>query len=346
MNLLLTCIMRFATNGCAVSGDKKRKEKIAMNIKKNEIISDALEKVFGRVVFSSPRPSTFAFPHGGHYQMELVGPNSPATFEKLLDVVRKKEVPVHRVVGTLGGFGDLSDADLKAIADISASSGVEFIGTPISPLLNVEGVKEKKHPCEGSFFGLHLRGTNTVVQYLYQMLRGVECGLRTFLIWDIGALDCVEYMKSQGKLPGGVNFKVSVFAGSAHAGDLENWVLRNNFNGSGRIFSSISSINPVALLAHEFSVLRMTLKKPVPLDVHLTTLDSMCGIDRTKEMPGIIRWASPVNVKIERGAGVAELMDKKTLFDSVIPKIVASAKKFQAHLEEYHPDIRMEPVIK
>ncbi|MBU6415141.1 hypothetical protein KGQ34_02790 [Patescibacteria group bacterium] len=323
-----------------------------MHLEKHyETVSGAVAAVFGREAGWKPHFSSFTFPHGGQFQIEAVGPNSPNTFERLLEVFRKENVPVHRVVGTLGGFTDLSDADLRAIAEISKLSGVEFIGTPISPLEGVEGVREGKHPCEGSFFGLHHRGVSEVCQYLYQMLRGVECGLRTFLIWDIGAFDCAEYMKSQGKLPGGVSFKVSVFAGSAHSRDCENWGWRNNAFGSHRSFSSISSLNPVALPVNDLGALRMILGKFVPLDVHLTTLDSMGGIDRTIDMPDIIQWASPVNVKIERGASVAELMNEQALFDSVIPRVVESARKFLKHLmllkyREYPIDIRMEPVVK
>lgn len=313
--------------------------------RKMDLILDAFGVVFGPEVFWNNAVSAMTFPRGGQYQIELVGPNNPATFEKLLDITRKENIPVHRIVGTLPGFGDLSDDDLKAIAELSASSGVEFVGTPISPLMNVEGMKEGRHPCQGSFFGLHLRGVDTVHRYLYQMLRGIEQGLRTFLIWDFAALDCAEYMKSQGKLPGGVNFKVSIFAGSSHSRDCENWGWRKGFGLDGH-FSSISSLNPVALPANEFGVLRRVLKEFVPFDIHCTTLDSMGGIDRTLEMPDIIRRSSPVNVKIERGAGVEEMMNEQTLFSSVIPKVVESTKKFKAYLDEHHPDIKMEPVVK
>lgn len=317
-----------------------------MHFDKQKMVRESLMTVFGHGVFEKRQNSPVTFPHGGQYQIELVGPNSPATLEELLNAAQKAELPVHRVVGTLGGFGELSGADLKAFSDISASSSVEFIGTPISPLTNVEGVKEKKHPCEWSLCGVHLRGTDTVYQYLYQMLRGIEQGLRTFLIWDFAALDCAEYMKSQGKLPGGVSFKVSVFAGSAHSRDCENWAWRNNSFYSRRNFSSISSLNPVALPAHEFAQLRRSLGKFVPFDVHDTTFDKMLGLDRIDEMPNIIRWASPVNVKFERGESVNDCWNEELLRSSVIPKEVRSAKRFVKYLEEYHKDIKMEPVVK
>lgn len=324
----------------------QKKEEIAMNFDKEKMVRESLTTVFGPEVFEEPQTSPFTFPHGGQYQIELVGPYSPASFEELLNAAQKAELPVHRVVGTIPGFAGLSDADLKAFANISASSGVEFIGTPISPLTNVEGVKEKKHPCEWSFCGVHLRGTDTVYQYLYQMLRGIEQGLRTFLIWDIGALDCAEYMKSEGELPGGVSFKVSVFAGSAHSRDCEIWGWRRDIFGLRMSFSSISSLNPVALPAHEFAQIRRNLGKFVPLDVHVTTFDKMLGLDRRIEMPDIIRWASPVNAKFERGDSVNDCGDENLLRSSVIPKEIQSAKRFVEYLEEYHKDIRMEPVVK
>lgn len=318
-----------------------------MHFDKEKMVRESLTIVFGPEIFEEPQKSPFTFPHGEQYQIELVGSHNPATFEELLNAAQKAELPVHRVVGTIPGFAGLSDADLKAFADISKSSGVEFIGTPVSPSTNVEGFKEKKQPCEWSLCGVHLRGVDTVYQYLYQMLRGIECGLRTFLIWDIGALDCAEYMKAQGKLPGGVSFKVSVFAGSSHGRDCENWGWRRDIFDLRRIFSSISSLNPVALPAHEFARLRRSLGKFVPFDVHVTTFDKMLGLDRTVDvMPNVIRWASPVNAKFERGDSVNDCGDENLLRSSVIPKEIQSAKRFVEYLKKYHPDIRMEPVVK
>lgn len=310
-----------------------RKDMLLSDIKKIErekFVFDSLKAVFGDLGIAA---SPHRFPNGGHYKIELVGPNSPATFERLLHVARRADVPVHRVVGTLGGFDKLSDADLRGIAAISEASGVEFVATPLMPLTNVESAGTS----EGSYFGIHLRGVESVEMYLEQFLRGVDCGLRSFLIWDTAALQCVEYMKSQHMLPRDVYCKVSIFAGSSHTVDCWNWIERGAH--------SVASINPVVLGPYEYGVLRNLMGQSVPFDIHFTTLDSMGGLDRICQAYDIIRHAAPVYVKIERGARVADMMNERKLFDSVIPKVMNSAKKFLAEIHK-HPDIIMVPVKK
>ncbi len=335
--------------GCDLRRDYGYKENIMHDMHIDNLVTEAIGRVFGfsgytfqdKTDLSLLPTSGATFPGGGHYKIELVGPNSPSTLGELVVMTFKAGIPVHRVVGTLGGLQNLSDRDIQAIADISDLAGIEFIATPIMPLTNVEGT----HPSQGSFFGIHLRGTETVGLYLYQLLRGIELGLRSFLIWDFAALECAEYLRAKGAIPSDVSFKVSIFGGSANIVDIMNWKYRYNHHSPGDRLTAVTAINPVALSVYGFAELRRSSRFIPSFDVHITTLDSMGGLDRTEESHEIIRVASPVSVKIERGEDVSAMMDEKKLLGDVLPKVIESAEKFLKHMANY-PELRMEPVVK
>lgn len=348
----LTLALRFGTNECAVLGDKQRKEKIVMNIDK--VVSEALQAVFGEAQYTtlsdasvlSRLPSSKAtFPGGGHYQIELVGPNSPKTLMRLLDMARNKNVPVHRVVGTMNGLGDpsgrkiVSDNEIKEMVRIERGEGIELIAAPIMPLTNVEGVAENKHPSQASWFGPHCRGVKTVKAYLTQMCRGIDLGLRCFLIWDFGALAGAQHSWTRREIPADVRFKASIFGGASHAIDVKNWLWRED-RLHRPVRTAVTAVNPVPLEIAGFAEIRQATPADVALDVHVTTLIKMLGLDRIEEAGEIIRVASPVNVKIERGEEVAALMDEQTLCSDVFPQEIESAKKILAHMKKY-PELKM-----
>lgn len=317
-----------------------------MNIDK--VVFEAMQAVFGEAQYTtssdadvlSRLPSSEAiFPGGRHYKIELVGPNNPATFRQLITATNHAEIPVHRVVGTLGGLENLSNGDIWRLANMANDNGIEFIATPIMPLTNVEGVPEGKHPSESSFFGIHLRCTETVRRYLTQLLRGVQFGLRSFLIWDFAALDCAQYLIAHGKIPADVKFKASIFGGSSHAVDVHNWIWRNDYRGIP-IRTAVTAVNPVALPVAGFAEIRQMIPADVALDIHFTTLDSMGGLDRIEDAHEIIRVAAPMNVKIERGPRVSAMMDEAELFSDVLPKVIESARNFLANMKKY-PKLKM-----
>lgn len=318
-----------------------------MNIDK--VVFEAMQAVFGEAQYTaslqaslvSRLPSSEATFHGGgHYKIELVGPNNPVTFRQLITATNRAEIPVHRVVGTMGGLEGLSDSDIWGLANMADDNGIEFIATPIMPLTNVEGVPEGMHPSESSFFGIHLRRTETVRRYLTQLLRGVQFGrLRSFLIWDFAALDCAQYLIAHGKIPADVKFKASIFCGSSHAVDVHNWMWRNDYRGIP-IRTAVTAVNPVALPVAGFAEIRQMIPADVALDIHVTTLDSMGGLDRIEDAHEIIRVAAPVNIKIERGPRVSAMMNEAELFRDVLPKVIESAGKFSAHMKKY-PELKM-----
>lgn len=314
----------------------------------DNLILDAVRAVFGEAYYTTlpdadvlyRLPSSEAtFPGGGHYQIELVGPNNPVTLARLFEMAGDAGIPVHRVVGTLGGLEDLSDDEIIESVRIERMKRFELIATPIMPLTNVEGVSEGKHPSEGSFFGIHLRGVETVRRYLTQLFRGRELGLRSFLIWDPAALKGAHYLQEHGLIPADIALKASIFGGSSHAVDVHNWMWIHDYRNR-LMRTAVTAVNPVPLTVAGFAEIRKATPADVALDIHITTLDSMGGLDRIEEAHEIIRVAAPVNIKIERGSCVSAMMNETELFNDVLPKVIESAKKFLEHMKKY-PELKM-----
>lgn len=287
------------------------------------------------------------FPTGEHYRIELVGPNNARTLRAFMELARKYDVPVRRFVGTLGGLDKLSSYDARdLVSAINNDYDIEYIATPIWPLTGVAGVLDKKHPCEASFWGVHLT-SDALKAYMYQLRRGIDFGFNHFLIWDTAALDEVDKLRAKGEIPDSIRFKVSIFAGVANVSNAEDWLYRYNRKESRWSLASsmVGSINPVPLSISGLAELRQALAG-TPVDAHATTLNSMLGLDRiVKEAHEIIRVASPVYIKIERGDWVASMMDEATLLGDVLPRTIASARKLSDHMRLY-PEFRMAPVKK
>lgn len=296
-------------------------------------IDDVVRKVLcgqrapQRLYALQPGGGPGTFPDGKHYKIEMVGPSNHVTLMRLLDMVESAKMRTHRVVGTLGGLGSLSECEIARIAVTEQDRRFEFITTPISPLTGVEG----KHPSEGSLFGLRLRGAKSIKEYLYQMMRGINGGLRTFLVWDDVILECVYRLQQRNIMPLDIAFKVSIFAGVTNAFGLNRWV---------DDFPFVTSINPVALKLKDLAELRRMGHGLVSFDVHNNTMLSMDGLDRTREIHKIIRVAAPVIVKIERGERVATLMNERSLVQDVFPLVIESTRKFLEHMKKY-PELEM-----
>lgn len=283
------------------------------------------------------------FLDGTHYKNELVGPNNSATLHALLEMTAKASIPVHRVVGFLGGLDSLSDAEIQDSVSMSKSEGFELVVAPISPATNIEGFAEGRHPCEASLFGPHLRGAETLELHNEQLIRGAELGIRAVLVWDFAAFESVRDLVLRKEIPSDVAVKISIFGGASHAVDLANWLFRVHLYDSelkGRV-----SLNPVPLPVRCFGEIRHAFPHEPALDIHIATLDSMLGLDRIHEAHEIIRVASPVFAKIEQGANIPAMCDERTVLRDVLPRVVASAQRFVAHMDKY-PQFRREPVKK
>jgi len=241
----------------------------------------------GRDLWELPT-STMQFPDGAHWRVEISGVERASTMQAMVDEARKRGIPVHRAIATVGGSSFLDKAELREMAQIAHEAGVEVIMAVGHRKAWDVGSKEMSN-WEGALWGARLRGSDNVSYWLADMMRNIEAGFRGFLVYDEGVLSIVNKMRAEGFVPKETVFKCSVFAGQcspAGARVVES-LGANTFNPS----SDVS----LPILAAIRKAVRMTL------DVYVAIVDSMGGEYRLMETPEIARVAAPCYFKIEPG---------------------------------------------
>jgi hypothetical protein len=231
--------------------------------------------------------SPLRFPDGGHYRLEVAGVERASSMEALVTEARRLAVPIHRVIGTVGGATHLSKQELRDFARTAAEARIEVIMT-LGPRRFWDNGRQIATP-EGIVSGMRVRGSDNLHYLLKDMERCLAAGFRGFLIADEGVLWLANQLRAKGVLPADTVFKVSVFAGHANAAGA----LLLQANGA-------DSFNPVAdLTIPMLASIRRAVR--IPVDVYVWLVGAMGGFNRFYEGAEIARVAAPCYFKIEPG---------------------------------------------
>lgn len=237
--------------------------------------------------------SKVAFEGGAHYRMEVPGIENAANFEVLVKEAQARKLPIHRVIGTVGGSAVLDKQELKHYAQIGADAKMETLVNPV-PTRAWDTGKQYGTP-EGYVSGMRVRGQDNLYMWLREVSRCIDAGIRGFLIPDEGMLYLAHKLRADGVIPADVKFKVSVFAGHGNA------VGAKMLEEMGA-----DSFNPLADLSLAmFASIRSVTD--IPLDVYMSIVDSMGGNQRHVEADEIARICSPVYFKFEPGKNECDL---------------------------------------
>jgi hypothetical protein len=241
----------------------------------------------GRDLYEIP-DSPKTFPDGANYRIEISGVEKPSNMEAVIDESRRRDMPIHRVIATVGGATYCDFSELKEMAQMAREAKIEVIMTIGHRLGWDPGAKSSVTP-EGQQNGWRHRGSDNISYFIADMMRCVEAGFRGFLIYDEGVLSIVNQMRKEGMLPPETIFKISVFAGYASA-------------AGAKVVESMgaNTFNPAADLS--LPILAGIRKAiDIPLDVYIIIVDSFGGMFRAYEAAEIARVASPCYFKFEPG---------------------------------------------
>jgi hypothetical protein len=254
----------------------------------------------GRDLWDLPS-SPMAFPDGAHWRVEVSGVERPSTMEAMIDEATKRQIPVHRAIATVGGSSYLDMYELRAMARMARDAKIEVIMAVGHRKAWDVGSKEMSN-WEGAMWGARLRGSDSMSYWIADMMRNIEAGFRGFLIYDEGLLSILAGMREAGVVPRETTFKCSVFAGhcSAAGARLVESIGADTFNPSSDVSLPI------------LGAIRRTIG--IPIDVYVSTVDSMGGEFRVMEAPEIVRVAAPCYLKIEPGKSEPDIY-KPWIFD-------------------------------
>jgi hypothetical protein len=221
------------------------------------------------------------FADGLRYRIEIPSVEGPAAFRAVLEEAAAREVPVRRV-SQGSGVMMLTDAEIAELAALGAEHGVE-----VSLFLGPRGAWDTGGQSFATSTAAGVaRGAAGTEACVAEVQRGVELGIRSFLVADVGVLALLGRMKREGGLPRSLVLKTSVLLPCANpetASTLEQL--------------GASTINvSTDLSTTELAEIRAACA--APLDVYVEAPDDQGGFVRFYEVPDIIRAAAPVYVKL------------------------------------------------
>ena len=226
--------------------------------------------------------STKRFPDGGEYRVEIPSTEGPRALAAVLDEADKRGVPVHRV-SQGSGIMLMTDDEIIEMLGIGMARRMEvklFIG----PLGTFDIGAQVFSPA-GKALGLSLRGADQLRFALLDLQRGVELGLRSVLVSDIGSLQVIGKMRETGELPKNLIIKTSVMMAPCNP-------------ASAKLLEDLGAdtINiPSDLTLPQIAGIRGALR--VPIDFYVEAPDNIGGFIRHFEIPELIRVAAPVYLK-------------------------------------------------
>jgi hypothetical protein len=226
--------------------------------------------------------SPHRFPDGSHYRVEIPSVEGPLCLEAVLEEADRLAVPVARV-SQGSGVGLLTDAEIKAMADLAAGAGVE-LSLFARPNAGWDASAMARSPA-GAGLAAAARGQDQVVAVIDEVRRAADLGIRSVLVADVGVLAIFGELRAGGVLPADMTAKVSVMLPVANPATARVLV------GLGA-----NTINlPTDLTLAQIAAIRGTVD--VPLDIYVEAPDNLGGFVRHYELPRLTDVAAPLYAK-------------------------------------------------
>lgn len=222
------------------------------------------------------------FPDGAHFRIEVPTVNSAEAMGALLKRADELGIVINRVTETYGIFRH-TIGELKEYMQMAKDYGCEVV-LSCGPRATYDTGATVLSP-QGVRIGYRLRGMEQVIRAIEDVKRAVDVGVRAILIYDEGLLWVLHQMRTDGKLPKDIHFKISAHCGHCNPASFK--VLEQ---------LGANTINPVRdLQLPMIAALRAAVK--IPLDLHTDNPPASGGFIRTYEAPEIARVGSPCHLK-------------------------------------------------
>jgi hypothetical protein len=227
-------------------------------------------------------PSSARFPDGAHFRIEIPSVEGPTVLRAVVEAAAAAGVTVNRV-SQGSGVMLLSEAEIAEMARIGADHGLE-VSLFVGPREEWD-IGRSAYAADGPGLAGQLRGSRQLRYALDDVLRGVEQGIRGFLIADPGLLQLVGELQAAGELPASVVWKVSAVMAPSNP-----LTLRQLEQLGG------STVNvPADVTLGQLAEMRAATG--VPIDLYVEAPDGMGGIVRGHEAADLVSVAAPMYVK-------------------------------------------------
>ncbi|MCL4248968.1 MAG: hypothetical protein KJ065_12550 [Anaerolineae bacterium] len=222
------------------------------------------------------------FPDGAHYRIEIPSVEGVDTLAAVLAEAKTLGVPVLRI-SQGSGMMLLTESELRGYAAISHEHQIEaclFVG----PRAAWEGSAQSLTP-DGKIFGWRHMGMDQLLYAFEDVLRGVDCGIRSILVADEGLTWLVGEARKQGVIPETLIMKASALMG-----------LSNPVGIKLMVEAGIDTINVASnITLPQLAAVRQVTDKPI--DLYVEGPDGLGGFTRYYELPEIVRIGAPIYLK-------------------------------------------------
>jgi hypothetical protein len=230
----------------------------------------------------SPPASTARFPDGAHFRIEIPSVEGPTVFAAVVEAAVASGVTVNRVSQGSGAML-LAKAELAEMARIGADTGTE-VSLFVGPREEWDTGRSAVAP-DGPALSGQLRGARQLRYAIDDVLRGVEQGIRGFLVADTGLLELLAEMQAAGEIPESVVWKVSATMAPSNPVSLRQL---ERLGGSTVNVPSDVTLGQLA---------EMRAAVSVPIDLYVEAPDALGGVVRGHEAADLVAVAAPMYVK-------------------------------------------------
>ncbi|MEU0949480.1 peptidase [Streptomyces canus] len=275
-----------------------------------------------------PADSILTFPDGGHFRIEVPTVNSADAASRLLAESRRRGFTINRITETFGMFRHTAD-EVRRYVELGSEYGAEILMSvgPRAPYDIGGGVQTP----EGMRIGYRLRGQEQVVRAVEDVKRGIDLGVRRFVVYDEGLLWVLSRLRTAGQLPADIHLKVSAHCGHGNCASAQMLEMLG-----------ANSFNPVRdLTLPMIGAIRAAIS--IPIDVHVDNPKLSGGFVRTFDAPEFVRVAAPVYLKT--GNSALEGHGLKPTVEQ-IDDILAQVEIVSEFLDKYRPQACQSPAVK
>jgi len=236
----------------------------------------------GMTVEPAPTASGQRFPDGAHFRIEIPSVEGPEVLRAVVEQAKAEGVTVNRVSQGSGAML-LSEAELAEMARLGAGHGLE-VSLFVGPREEWD-VGSLAQSGEGPSRAGLIRGTRQLRYAIDDVLRGVEHGIRGFLVADTGLLEALVDTQRRGEIPASVVWKVSAMLAPA------NPLTVRQLDRLGAATINVPSDATLGQLAEMRAATRL------PIDLYVEAPSAMGGVVRGQESADLIAVTAPMYVK-------------------------------------------------
>jgi len=227
--------------------------------------------------------SSQRFPDGAHFRIEIPSVEGPGVLRAVLGQAKAEGVTVNRVSQGSGAML-LSAAELAEMARLGADHGIE-VSLFVGPREEWD-VGRLAQSGEGPSRAGLIRGARQLRYAIDDVLRGVEHGIRGFLVADTGLLEVLAEMQRGGEIPASVVWKVSAMLAPA------NPLTVSQLDRLGASTINVPSDATLGQLAE------MRAATKLPIDLYVEAPSGMGGVVRGHETADLVTVTAPMYVKL------------------------------------------------